>query len=120
MIDAHLPPFHSEGASVLYWRFLLDAVGEEPTNDVPFETAVEVTLSIAGSDRADGVLQDLGPKVSNTEKVAHMLAWLLHDRTDVLEEAIRRALDEGAEFRAQYSSERAVKTLLRARGLHTD
>jgi hypothetical protein len=104
----------------LYWRFLLESVGEEPTDEVPFETAVEVILAIAGSERADGLLQDRGPKVSSTEKVAHMLAWLLHDRNDVLEEAIRRAVNEGAESPARYSSERAVTTLLRARGLRTD
>jgi hypothetical protein len=59
---------------------------------ISFEIAVELSIAITQSEGALQLVEAVGPDVEPEEKLTQLLAWLLHDRVEVLDEAIARAL----------------------------
>jgi hypothetical protein len=115
------PPFLTPGAAATYWRALAlavsDAIDTAPFEDdapISFEAAVQLTTAVAQSERALKVVEGIGPDVEPQEKLTQLLAWLLHDRVEVLDEAIARALAPQA---ARPAPHPALALLLRTRSI---
>jgi hypothetical protein len=116
-----LPPFLAQGAASAYWRALAFAVNEphrlngmvERGEDaVGFEDAVELCIAVAQSSDALRLVERVGPNADPEEKLTQLLAWLLADRVEVLDEAIERVLPPGEE---QHEPHPALPLLLRTR-----
>jgi hypothetical protein len=120
-VASDLPPFLAEGAAAAYWRALAAAVHEphrlnglaaDDDEAIGFEDAVQLTIAIAQSNETRRLVESVGPKAEPEEKLSQLLAWLLADRVEVLDEAIARTLADQGERSEPHP---ALALLLRTR-----